>query len=956
MSPLKNHWRSFGESRSKVLEAMRHREFPTGASELADGFNRREFLKLMAASLALSGVTACTRQPRERIVPYIRQPEDLIPGKPLFFATALTLGGYARGILVQTHEGRPTKIEGNPEHPASLGGSDVFMQAELLGLYDPERSRAVMHHGQIGTWDELLGDLALETPKWNTNRGAGLRLLTRHETSPTFLDQIRRLLLKYPEARWHEHEALPVARQAPRLHLDKAAVIVSLDSDFLSFGPGNLIHSRQFASGRRSEDQMNRLYVIESTPTLTGAMADHRILLHPDRIPAFAQELASGSGSATAIMADLRRNAGKSLVIAGDSQPQEVHDAVRELNRKLGNIGVTVDYSADGEAGLPKAGDLGELMADINSGKVQTLLILGGNPAYDAPADFEFGKALGKISRTVHLGQYPDETAVLCGWHVPETHPLESWSDACAYDGTATIMQPMIEPLFAGVSRHVLLSALLKEPPTNSYEVVRGYWQTQHPGGDFERFWRKSLNDGIVRGGGMKGGSTGASPSQSGAEISRRKDTGKAVAGLHLIIRPSEQVYDGRFANNAWLQEFPNPLTQIVWDNAALISPATSSRLKLENGDVVNLKFRGRSVPAAVLILPGQADECITVNLGYGRTHAGTVGNGIGFNAYALRTSDAIWGGAGLEIEPIPGKTHQLVTTQHHWSMEGRDTVRVGTRAEFQRDRKAITKTDESPPKREETLYPNVPHDGPAWGMAIDLNTCIGCGACTIACQAENNIPVVGKDQVAANREMHWIRVDRYYEGDPANPAVYHQPIPCMHCENAPCELVCPVAATVHSEDGLNQMIYNRCVGTRYCSNNCPYKVRRFNFFEYDANQFERPTTRKLMRNPNVTVRSRGVMEKCTFCIQRISAVRIEARKANRPIRDGEIVPACAQACPADAIVFGDIADANSRVSKFKASPLNYGLLEELNTRPRTTYLAKLRNPNPEFESHEYAG
>ena len=415
------------------------------------------------------------------------------------------------------------------------------------------------------------------------------------------------------------------------------------------------------------------------------------------------------------------------------------------------------------------------------------------------------------------------------------------------------------------------------------------------------------------------------------------------------MIRPGARLLDGCYANNAWLQELPDPLTKIVWDNAALVSPPTANRLKLENGDIVNLKFRGRSVRAPIWILPGQADDCVTVTLGYGRTRAGSVGNGVGFNAYALRASDALWGGAGLEIEKT-GEHHDLVTTQHHWNMEGRDEVRVGTFADFQKQPREIAKPAEPPPREEETLYPNVAYQGHAWGMAIDLNTCIGCGVCTIACQAENNIPVVGKEQVAMNREMHWIRVDRYFDGEATNPRMLHQPVPCMHCENAPCELVCPVAATVHSSEGLNQMVYNRCIGTRYCSNNCPYKVRRFNFLEYDANQFEQPATRKLMRNPDVTVRSRGVMEKCTYCIQRINAVKIDAEKANRAIRDGEITPACAQACPAEAIVFGDLNDANSRVAKLKGSPLNYGLLAELNTRPRTTYLAKLRNPNPELE------
>ncbi len=683
---------------------------------------------------------------------------------------------------------------------------------------------------------------------------------------------------------------------------------------------------------------MNRLYVIEPTPTLTGTMADHRIVMRPNEIEAFAQQLVAGSGSnlVAAIAADLRRASGRSLVIAGESQSSAVHAAARALNEQLGNSGVTVEYSAEPS---PPARDLRELVSDTNAGAVDTLLIIGGNPVYDAPADFEFARLLPKIASAVHFGLYQNETTALCRWHIPKAHALESWSDARAFEGTATIVQPMIEPLFAGRSRHELLSALLEEAPASSYEIVRAFWQKEHAGPEFEQFWRRALHDGVIA----------VSPPSALASVAENASPNERSTGLQLLLRPSARVYDGQFAHNAWLQELPDPITKIVWDNAALVSPATAKHLKLENGDVVNLKFHGRSQHAPIWILPGQANDCVTVHLGYGRERAGSVGSGVGFNANSLRTSDAMWGGAGLELEKT-GEHHDLITTQHHWEMEGRELVRVGTLAEFQKEPTAPVQSGEPPPRENETLYPAVASIGHAWGMVIDLNTCIGCGVCTIACQAENNIPVVGKEQVAMNREMHWIRVDRYLEGDEANPRTLHQPVPCMQCENAPCELVCPVAATVHSSEGINQMVYNRCVGTRYCSNNCPYKVRRFNFLEYDANQFEQPATRKLMRNPNVSVRSRGVMEKCTYCIQRINAVKIDAQKANRGIRDGEITPACAQACPADAIIFGDLNDTRSRVAKLRVSPLNYALLGELNTRPRTTYLARLRNPNPEME------
>jgi molybdopterin-containing oxidoreductase family iron-sulfur binding subunit len=894
-------------------------EFGLDAADWPNELSRRKFLQLMGASIALAGAAGCTRQPAQRIVPYLRQPEEIIPGKPLYYATALTLGGYARGVLVETHEGRPTKIEGNSQHPASLGASDVFMQAELLTLYDPERSQAVIHDRQISTWELLLAELTKVTDR-------GLRILTRHETSPTFLDQIDRFLKKYPGAKWHEHEPLATNTPLARYHFDKADVVLSLGADFLS----DLRYARDFAARRRSNEKMSRLYVMESTPTLTGAMADQRYAIAPEEMVSCLSLLVSGTGARRIepIVADLRANAGHCLVVPGEFEMPAVHETARHLNEMLGDVGVTVDYL---ETPPTAARDLRELVNEINSGSVETLIIVGGNPAYDAPVDFQFAQLLPKIRRTIHLGLYRDETAELCHWHIPEAHALESWSDARAADGTASIVQPTIEPLFAGRSRHELLNALLHEAPAGSYEIVRSFWQTQRPT-DFEKFWRKSLHDGVVPDSAYPISKLPASPLST--------SSGTDVVDCSLLIRPSPRIYDGRFANNAWLQELPDPLTTIVWDNAALVSPARAERMKLVNGDVVNLKYYDRTLRAPVWILPGQADSCVTVYLGYGRSHAGSVGNGVGFNAYELRRSNALWWAPGLQIEKT-GEHHELVTTQEHWNMEGRDLVRVGS-----------AKSEEPPPREDESLYPKVEYSGHAWGMVIDLNTCIGCGVCTIACQAENNIPVVGKDQVARGREMHWIRVDRYFENESGltSPRILHQPVPCMHCENAPCELVCPVAATVHSSEGLNQMVYNRCIGTRYCSNNCPYKVRRFNFLEYDANQFEQPATRKLMRNPNVTVRTRGVMEKCTYCIQRINAVKIEAEKANRAIRDGEITPACAQSCPAEAIIFGDINDANSRVAKLRASPRNYGLLAELNTRPRTTYLTRLRNPNREME------
>ncbi len=909
-------------------------EFPEGAADWPDELSRRRFLQIMGASIALASATGCTRNPLEHIVPYRKQPEEIIPGRPLYYATALTLGGYARGVLVETHEGRPTKIEGNPEHPASLGATDVFMQAELLTLYDPERSQSVLHDGQPSTWEAMLGAIATAAPKWNANGGAGLRVLTQHETSPTLLDQLSRLLAKYPAAKWHVFDPLAGPKVRAVYHLQKADVILSLGADFLGSGPMSLAYGRDFAARRRPDGQMNRLYVAESTPSITGTMADHRYALRPAALADFAREVAEGGN---AVGRDLRAHAGRCLVLAGDHEGPLLHDIARQLNDALGNVPTTLEYLDD----VPSAArPFEELVAEIESGRVDTLFVLGGNPVYDAPG--EFAAALKKVPHSVHLGPYRNETAALCQWHLPEAHALESWSDARSFDGTATIMQPMIEPLFAGRSRHELLAAVLEEAPRSSYEIVRAYWQAKAPATDFEAAWRRALHAGVVEAGGRA--AIARNPAPATVSANERSDN-----GLTLLIRPGARLLDGHYGNNAWLQELPDPLTKIVWDNAALVSPATAKRLALANGEVVNLKWRGRAVRAPVWIQPGQADDCVTITLGYGRTHAGNVGNGVGFNAYTLRTAEAPWGGPGLELERTD-EHHDLVTTQQHWDMEGRDLVRAGTLAEFLENPHAPARAAEPPPRADETLYPPFPRGEHAWAMTIDLTTCTGCGVCTMACQAENNIPVVGKAQVALNREMHWIRVDRYYQEESGltSPRMLHQPVPCMHCENAPCELVCPVAATVHSSEGLNQMIYNRCIGTRYCSNNCPYKVRRFNFLAYNENQFEQPPTRKLMRNPDVTVRSRGVMEKCTYCIQRINAVKIEAHKTNRAIRDGEITPACAQACPANAITFGDLNDANARVTKLRASPLNYALLAELNTRPRTTYLARVTNPNPE--------
>jgi molybdopterin-containing oxidoreductase family iron-sulfur binding subunit len=970
----REYWRSLEElAETRTFQEFVHREFPQDASVWIDPIGRRAFLKLMGAALALAGLGACARQPDEKIVPYVRAPEEIIPGRPLFFATALTLGGIATGVLVESHMGRPTKIEGNPRHPASLGATDAFAQASILTLYDPDRSQVVTKAGAISTWDALLGALNTALQAQRASGGAGLRVLTGTVTSPTLAHQLRTLLAKFPSAKWHQYE--PAGRDQVRAgarlafgqdvdthyRFDRADVIVALDADFLCSGPGALRYTREFVRRRRvrpgQTPAMNRLYVVEGTPTLTGAMADHRLVVSAGQIEHVARAVARGLGipgewpadgaPATAHAAwiaalarDLQRHRGSSIVLAGDQQPPIVHALAHAMNHALGNNDRTVIHTDPVDARpVDQIASLRELVRDMAAGQVELLVILGGNPVFAAPADLDFARHLSRVTLRIHLSLYHDETSVLCHWHIPETHELESWSDARAFDGTVTITQPLIAPLYGGRSAHELLAVFTGLSGRSSYESVRDYWKSQMPPDDFERLWQTALHDGLISG-------TAFPPKR--LSLRRGFKAGSAARpgspGLEIVFRPDPTIWDGRFANNGWLQELPKPLTKLTWDNTALLSPATAERLGLSNEEVVELRYRGRVVRAPVWIMPGHADDAVTVHLGYGRTRAGRVGTGAGFNAFALRTSDAPWFGSGLEIRRT-GERYPLACTQDHQSMEGRNLARGGTLAQFLEHPDFVHEMGHEPPPTM-SMYPGFAYEGYAWGMAIDLNACVGCNACVVACQAENNIPIVGKTEVIHGREMHWLRIDRYYKGGLDNPETVHQPVPCMHCENAPCEVVCPVAATVHGDEGLNEMVYNRCVGTRYCSNNCPYKVRRFNFLQYA--DYHTPSL-KLLRNPDVTVRTRGVMEKCTYCVQRINAARIEAKKEGRAIRDGEILTACQQACPAEAIVFGNINDPHSRISTLKAEPLHYALLAELNTRPRTTYLARLRNPNPEI-------
>jgi len=974
------YWRSLDEvANTPEFQTWLHREFPEAASEFNDPVGRRQFLRLMGASLALAGATACTRQPPETIVPYVRQPEAIVPGKPLFFATAVSLGGFAAGVLVESHEGRPTKIEGNPTHPASLGATDLFTQAAILGLYDPDRSQTLMRQGDIRTWSTFLGALRSVIEAARAGEGAGVRILTETCTSPTLARQIREILDEFPAAAWHQYE--PSARDevragarlafgrdvATRYNFEKARVIVSLDGDFLGGIPGSVRYTREFSAGRRvrgTDGGMSRLYVAESVPTIAGAKADHRLALRPSEMEELARNLAREAGLAgvpgagpsnwqawtTAAARDLEANRGASLVVAGNEQPAVVHALAHSINVALGNVGSTVVYTDPVDASpVNHAQSLGGLVADMKAGKVSALLVLGGNPVYNAPADLGFGEALQKVPFTAHLSLYEDETSARCQWHIPEAHPLEQWSDARAWDGTATIVQPLISPLYDGKSAHEVLAGLSKNPGRTGYEQVRDTWKAhaeQRKITDFEAFWRKSVHDGIVEGTTLEPVAVTLGPA---SQWPPEREVNRQRTGLELAIRLDPTVHDGRFANSGWLQETPKPFSKLTWDNTVQVSPATAATLGIANEDLVDLSVGGRKVRGPAWIVPGLADGTVAVHLGYGRTHAGRVGNGVGFDAYPMRTTSAPWFATGAALAKTGGR-YPLASTQLHHDMDGRNLIRTASLEEFRHD-PGVIKGDEPEPPKTLTLYPAHEYTGYAWGMAIDLNSCTGCNACVVACQSENNVPVVGKDQVAKGREMAWIRVDTYYKGDPdKSPEAYHQPVMCQHCENAPCEVVCPVGATVHSDEGLNDMVYNRCVGTRYCSNNCPYKVRRFNFLLYQ--DWDTPTL-KMQRNPDVSVRSRGVMEKCTYCVQRITRAKIDSEKEDRTVRDGEIVTACEQVCPAQAIVFGNINDPNSRVAQLRAESLAYSLLGELNVRPRTTYLAALKNPNPSVTKAE---
>jgi len=976
----KAYWRSLeqlAESTDSGKQlAQRHSDNDPEANNI---WTRRSFMTLMGASLALAGLSGC-RRPKQKIVPYVTQPEEVLIGAPQYYATTIPRGDSACGLIVESHEGRPTKVEGNPLHSSSLGATDFLIQASILSLYDPDRSKSVMHKGVEKDYDDFVSFWGTLSSEVESNGGTGLTVLAEPFSSPTLARLKTAFLKSFPKAGWVTYEPLSNEhiysavrnvsgrKLRPLYHFDKADIILSLDSDFLQTESENIAASRGFADGRRMTDKdadMNRLYVAENAFSITGSMADHRIRIRSGDIGRFTIALAALLKSKglnlgtvpeidasvfdnkwlTVLAEDILKSKGRSLIVAGCRQPTWVHELVLVLNEALGNVGATIEFRDMPDSSTAGRDELMNLSSEMMAGRINTLIMIGGNPIYNAPVDAGFKAALKKVEHSIHLSDYFDETSGQVEWHIPRSHFLESWGDARAVDGTLSVIQPMIEPLFGGKSDVELLSLFGSGRDQRGYDLVRDTWDEILKKSDVEKKWRKVLHDGTLEDSSLSTIEFGFKKSVAqilgGVDLSGK---GASADGLEIGFY-SSNVHDGRFANNAWLQELPDVVTKLAWDNAALISPRTAQELGLVNGDGVNIDFDGRSLEMPIWISPGNADYSLSLPLGYGRTAGGRVADNVGFDTYTLRTSEAVNFGAGGRLSRT-GKKYDLANTQDHNLMEGRPIVREATLDEYRKHPTFVREMVEHP-----QLYPDYDYSkGYQWGMVIDLNTCTGCNACVIACQSENNIPVVGKQQVANGREMHWIRNDRYYVGNAETPEMVFQPVPCQQCENAPCEQVCPVAATVHDREGLNTMNYNRCIGTRYCSNNCPYKVRRFNFFNYIN---EMPEVVKMAQNPDVTVRSRGVMEKCTFCIQRINRSKKTAKKENRRLSDGEIITACQQACPTNAIHFGNINDTESRVAGLKKTDRNYDLLEELNTRPRNSYLAKLRNPNPALEGYK---
>jgi molybdopterin-containing oxidoreductase family iron-sulfur binding subunit len=951
--------------------------------------NRRKFMTLTGSIGALAGIEGCIRRPAENIMPYADMPEYVNPGVPMHYATVTSSAGEAVGLLITSYEGRPTKVEGNPDHPASGGATDIWAQSSILDLYDTERSRQPHQAGvatDFATFDKFLDGKLAELSK---KAGAGLVILAQPTMSPSYV-RVRDLALKkLPRATFVTYA--PVNQGNARLgslaafgqpllplhNFTPAKVVLSLDSDFLGTEPGNIQAAKQFATGRDvsgASSDMNRLYAVEPTLSITGSNADHRLRLEAQDIARYARALAAELGSSgvdlgqlsaavtgtrtdgipaqwlKVVAKDLAANRGASLIVAGSRQPPAVHALVAALNRALGNVGRTVAYAApldtlegDGYAAIA------QLSKQMASGVVDTLIMLGGNPVYDAPADLKFAEALKKVPTSIHFSGYFDETSAQSSWQVPLAHEIESWGDAQSLAGVYSVQQPLIAPLWGGRSEVEVVAKLAGLPNWRGYEVVQATVEERGMRGELA--WRQLLNRGVAS---TQFGVVASNVTARDTDIAAAlKQLGDAPAiaddSFEAVFVADSKLYDGRFANNVWLLELPDPMTRITWDNAALIAPSTAKKLGLKNGDMIRLSKGDQAIEITTWMQPGVAAKSIILPLGWGRTMAGSNGNRKGFDVYPLRSSASPHFVAGVKLEKLEMKRYPLSQTQEHDFMEGRPIAIEATLAEYKEQ--PNFPEYKSPDPAFGPLWQTQDYSkGNQWGMLIDLNTCTGCSTCVIACQSENNIPVVGKDQVARGREMHWIRIDRYYVGDSEDePEVSFQPVACQHCEEAPCENVCPVAATSHSPEGLNDIAYNRCIGTRYCMNNCPYKVRRFNFLNFNT---DIPETRQMGMNPNVTVRFRGVIEKCSYCVQRIQMAKSKAKQSGRhELRDGEVVVACQQACASNAIIFGDVNNPKSEISKRYRADRSYGLLAEIGTRPRTRFLGKIRNPNPEMKA-----
>ena len=991
-------------------------EFMPGVDRTPGGASRRQFMQLMGASMAMAGLASC-RRPVEHILPYSKKPEEVIPGIPMYYATSMPFRGVLLNLLVESHEGRPTKIEGNPDHPVTQGSSGTFEQAAILNLYDPDRSKVVLRNRAASTWEEFLTFCQGMLLDASSRQVA---VLCEPTSSPTLQTLRGQLSSVYPQLKWITYSPEgddPVHRgmmQAynrslrPWYQFDQAEVIVSFDADFLSPLDRNFVHNaRSFAAGRKltsPEDAMNRLYAVESSFSVTGASADNRLRLRSSEIADFVAAVAvrlqvdgvDGVGAgfvdhpyAIEIANDLRRAGSSGVVVAGDSQPAEVHAMCAAINQSLNAVGNTVFlFDTQAEESSPQSEEIRGLVTDMRNGSLDALIMIGVNPIYDLPGELDFASALNLVETSIHVGSHVDETGTASTWHIPRSHFLEAWGDGRAYDGTLSVIQPLIAPLFNSKSEIEVLHALASGLDSSGYDLVRNRWQNELSG-DFETSWNRVLHDGFLPGSQFDQ----VVPAIRFAASSSPRSVGENE--IEVVFHLDPKVLDGSFANNAWCQELPDPVTKVVWDNVAIMSEDTAEALGVavdysegrHYSDVISLTVNDNTIEIPVWIVPGHADNSIRVNLGYGRQlgterelrdkhifdldhytdvyNKGAICNGVGVRVAALRTPTTMHIALGANVSKV-GRKELVVTTQDHGYMEGRPLYRMATMEEYRAHpdfaAEAVhtlpggepweeypTLWEEDHPSKQPAFKDN-PYYQYQWGMVIDLNACTGCSACMVACQSENNIQVVGKDEVARGREMHWIRLDRYYvseEGNEKNPMMVTQPIPCMHCENAPCESVCPVAATVHSPDGTNQMIYNRCIGTRYCANNCPYKVRRFNFFNWTKTL---PVDIQMAQNPNVTVRSRGVMEKCSFCIQRIRRANIRSNIEGSAIADGEVLTACQQACPSGAIVFGDINNPTSQVSQYRQNDRRYNMLAELNTKPRTSYLGKVRNPNPELE------